>query len=80
MDNNLVQQGKALVLTIQGLQALDTTNVKISVIETNLRPQLIKAYRRKLKAIIKKVPPDDTAELLMAMQGMLPPKNDPNLN
>ena len=81
MQDNIVQQGKALVLAIQGLQALENTGVKISVTGTHLRPALIKTYQRELKQLLTQVSPERTAEILAAMRTQnLPPTLDPGLN
>ncbi len=81
MDNQqLIQHGKALIMAIQGLQSLDDTKVIIGVIESHLRPQLIKAYQRELKKIIATVSQEEAGEILMAMKSVSLPTSNPNLN
>lgn len=79
MDRH-VSQGKALVMAIQGLNALGEAEVKVSILETDIRPQLIKAYQRELKAIIARISPEAAAEVLMAMKGTGLPTIDPGVN
>jgi hypothetical protein len=81
MADNLIQQGKALVLAIQGLQALEDVGLKISVAETHVRPSLIKTYQRELKNLLARVSPERAAEILAAMRTLnLPPTLGPGLN
>lgn len=79
-EENLIVQGKALVMAIQGLLALDEAKVEISVIERHMRPQLVRNYRRKLKEILSQVPSDMAGEILMGMKNINLPSNNPSLN
>ncbi len=80
MDEKIICRGKALVMAIQGLQALYEAGVEISAIETSMRPQLIKTYQRELRAIVAQVSPENAGKILAAMQNARLPTGDPGLN
>ncbi len=66
MESNqeVISQGKSLALAIKGLMAINLTSNGYGAVESRVRPQLVKLYRRELKRILMEVSKPTVNEIL----------------
>ena len=67
MDTNVLRKGKALVMVIQGLQAVEIADVEVDEATQQTQTELTKLYQRNLREIIASASSEEAGEILSAM-------------
>jgi len=67
MNADILSKGKALVMAIQGLQAIEVAEVEIGEAMRQSQVELAKMYQRQLREIIANASPEEAGEIMSAM-------------
>ena len=67
MNADILRKGKALVMAIQGLQAMEVAGVEVGEAARQSQVELAKMYQRQLREIIANASPEEVGEIMSAM-------------
>ena len=80
MNADILRKGKALVMAIQGLQAVEIAEVEIGEAVRQSQVELAKIYQRRLREIIANASPEEAGEIMSAMATAKLPLRDAGAN
>ncbi len=67
MNPDILRKGKALVMAIQGLQAIEVAGVEVGEVARQSQTELAKMYQRQLRQIIANASSEEAGEIMSAM-------------
>ena len=80
MNTDILRKGKALVMAIQGLQALEVAGVEVGEAARHSQTELAKIYQRQLREIVANASPEEAGEIMSAMALAKLPLRDSGVN
>jgi len=80
VNADTLRKGKALIMAIQGLQALEVAGVEVGEAAQQSQTELTKMFQKKLREIIASASPEEAGEILSAMATAKLPLWDVGIN
>lgn len=80
MNADILRKGKALIMAIQGLQALEVAGVEVGEAAQQSQTELTKMFQKKLREIIASASPEESGEIMSAMATAKLPLWDVGIN